>query len=168
MERLRTDLSSTIAKEEEEAERAREEARQIAGAFPQLRDSVPEKNQAQQMQTQTHKVLSLNSKTKRVTVASYSAAPVPLPVSLKGSGTQGRDDEPERVLAPPHETELAQGLADAGRPWLDIREDGFACRLTYVRDPRIDRQGLKEERKARKAKKKKGGDDGGGEELTVP
>ncbi|KAL5494561.1 hypothetical protein ACEPAI_22 [Sanghuangporus weigelae] len=152
LERLRNDLAEVIAKEEEEADRAREEARQAAGAFPSLNGNNTSQSQ-QAQQTQTHKVLSLNSKTKRVTVASYTPAPMPAKTSTR-SETKERDPSPECVPPPPHERMLAQQPPAAGRPWQDVRGDGFIRPLTYMCNPRSDREHLREERRARKKNKR--------------
>ncbi|KAH8107370.1 hypothetical protein DFH11DRAFT_1882315 [Phellopilus nigrolimitatus] len=80
LEKLGNELGVTLAPREADARRAREEVREAAGAFLQLfpRDArggisgmvnavAPKANEAR-------KVLSLNAKTKRVTVASYTPA----------------------------------------------------------------------------------------------
>ncbi|KAL5508754.1 hypothetical protein ACEPAG_4733 [Sanghuangporus baumii] len=160
LERLRNDLAEVIAREEEEAGRAREEARQAAGAFPSLNSNNTSQLQ-QVQQVQTHKVLSLNSKTKRVTVASYSPAPTPAKTSTR-SETKERDPSPERVPPPPHERMLAQQPPAAERPWQDVRGDGFIRPLTYMRNPRLDKEHLREERRERKKNKRTPGADIGG------
>ncbi|KAL5536161.1 hypothetical protein ACEPAF_4266 [Sanghuangporus sanghuang] len=152
LERLRNDLAEVIEKEEEEADRAREEARQAAGSFPSLNSANTSQSQ-QAQQTQTHKVLSLNSKTKRVTVASYTPAPTPAKASTR-SETKERDPSPERVPPPPYEIMLAQQPPATGRPWQDARGDGFIRPLTYTRNPRLDKEHLREERRARTKNKR--------------
>ena len=109
IERLQTELAETIVKEEEDAERAREDARRAEGAFPMLgMNSQPgpipssvaaQKQPQRQPQPQAHKVLSLNSKTKKVTMASYTSAPAPQ--SYSGQAENTRDAEPKPVRVPP-------------------------------------------------------------------
>ncbi|KAH8091441.1 hypothetical protein DFH11DRAFT_1887730, partial [Phellopilus nigrolimitatus] len=109
---------------------------------------------------QAHEVLSLNAKTKRVTVASYTPPRPPAPATFLNSGASGGEDSatvedppPVRVPPPGRAVPHARGRPDATRPWADVRGDGFVRTLTYVREPRIDREELKEGLKARKAKK---------------
>ena len=163
LERIRNDLAEVIAKEEEEAEHAREEARQAAGAFPTLNSANVSQTPPSQ-QPQAHKVLSLNSKTKRVTVSSYTPAPKPARPSTL-SDEKEREPSPERVPPPLSEMAIARKPPDSGRPWQDMRGDGFVRPLTYVRDPHSDKEQLKKERKARKQSKRHGedGDRGTGE-----
>ncbi|EJC98565.1 uncharacterized protein FOMMEDRAFT_113707 [Fomitiporia mediterranea MF3/22] len=155
LSRLQVELSDTIAKEEEEAERARDDARQAAGAFPSLSGGDASSQAQQNRAAQSHKVLSLNSKTKRVTVASYGSSPTLVSNSNSNRLETRKEESPERVPPPSVDIAVARGRSDVGRPWMDTRGDGFVRTLTYVRDPRIDREQLKEDRKARKLKKKR-------------
>ncbi|KAH8107380.1 hypothetical protein DFH11DRAFT_1517664, partial [Phellopilus nigrolimitatus] len=165
LESLGSELAAVLAREEAVAQREREEAREAAGAFPQLLPgdsrgggpSVP--SPAAVKANQAHKVLSLSAKTKRVTVASYTPPRPPAPATFSNSGAGGEDsatvDNPPPVRVPPPGRAVphARGRPDGTRPLADVRGDGFVRTLTYVREPRIDREELKEGLKARKAKK---------------
>ncbi|KAH8107386.1 hypothetical protein DFH11DRAFT_1192993 [Phellopilus nigrolimitatus] len=165
LESLGSELAAVLAREETDAQRKGEEAREAAGAFPQLlpgdargggpklaSPTAPKANQA-------HRVLSLNAKTKRVTVASYTPPRPPAPTTSSNSGAGGEDsmtaDDPPPVRVPPPACAVlhARDRPNATRPWADVRGDGFVRTLTYVREPRIDREEVKEGRKTRKAKK---------------
>lgn len=140
IETLQVELAETIAKEEEEADRVRDEAKRAEGAFPLLgmnaqTSSIPsatpapvQKQQPRQPQQQTHKVLSLNSKTKKVTVASYVPIPVPLQSINSGQSDDDRLDEPKPVRVPPPPREVEVKPA---RTWAELR----GRRLTYQPDP---------------------------------
>lgn len=143
IENLQVELAETIVKEEEDAERARNEAKRAEGAFPLLgmnaqtppnttASPAPAQKQPQrQAQQQTHKVLSLNSKTKKVTVASYVPAPVPLQSSNSGRSDDGRVNEPKPVRVPPPPREVELGPAST---WAELR----GRRLTYQPDPAVE------------------------------
>ncbi|THH04378.1 hypothetical protein EW145_g5559 [Phellinidium pouzarii] len=155
LSRLQQNLVEVQSKEEEDAARAREEARRAEGAFPLLGVGVNSGTSSPQPQ-QTHKVLSLNAKTKRVTLASYSP-PLPPLLSLRNQPLQISSPE-QRVHResppPPHEIAYARGPSDPARSWLDMRGDGFVRTLTYVRDPDVVREEARVKRKAeRKALK---------------
>ncbi|KAI5114745.1 hypothetical protein M0805_008656, partial [Coniferiporia weirii] len=161
LDRLRGELETTKAQEEEDAARAREEARVAAGAFPQLGGAAGAGGESR-TPPQTHKVLSLNAKTKRVTVASYSPAPSPAPSRPQESEGPRAETPPTRIPPPPREIVHASRRPDPARPWADVRSDGFTRTLTYVRDPQIEREEARENRKARKAMKAAGGNEGDG------
>ncbi|KDQ50400.1 hypothetical protein JAAARDRAFT_42030 [Jaapia argillacea MUCL 33604] len=126
---LEDEIGETIAKEIEAREKAIEEARRAAGAFPSLSGSsspassllaLPQSDSSVRSANQTHKVLSLNQKTKRVTVSSYTSTPAhSRPQSVK----EEEDEEPSRMPAPPSEVEYVRGKADPSRPWADLRGD---------------------------------------------
>lgn len=155
IENLQVDLAETIAKEEENAERARDEAKRAEGAFPLLgmnaqTGSIPsatpapaQKQPQRQPQQQTHKVLSLNSKTKKVTMASYVPTPVPLQSSNSGRSDDGRVDEPKPVRVPPPPREVDLGPA---RTWAELR----GRRLTYQPDPAVEEARKKALRKEKR------------------
>ncbi|KAF9223880.1 hypothetical protein BS17DRAFT_662995, partial [Gyrodon lividus] len=117
-------LAAQITKEEGERQRAIEEARIAAGAFPLLPGSQPPKPPSK-TQTQTHKVLSLNAKTKRVTVSSYTNTPVP---SRPASRAEDVPLEDQRVPAPPSGINYVKLPPDPSRPWRNVR----AGELRYV------------------------------------
>lgn len=156
IEKLQVELTETIIREEEDAERARNEAKRAEGAFPLLgmnaqTGPVPsatpapaQKQPQRQPQQQTHKVLSLNSKTKKVTVASYVPLPVPLQSSNSGRSDDGRVDEPKPVrVPPPLLTNVELGPA---RTWAELR----GRRLTYQPDPAVEAARKKALRKEKK------------------
>ncbi|KAH8107455.1 hypothetical protein DFH11DRAFT_1843737 [Phellopilus nigrolimitatus] len=165
LESLGSELAAVLAREEADTQRKLEEAREAASAFPQLfhgdarGDGPSVSSPAAPKANQAHKVLSLNAKTKRVTVASYTPPRPPAPATSSHSGAGEEDsttmeDPPPACVPPPgRDSPHALGRPDAMRPWADVRGDGFVRTLTYVREPRIDREELKEGRKARKAKK---------------
>ena len=106
--RLESQISERLAKEERDREQAVEEARKAAGAFPTLVAGVsasPTGNgpvggtasPRPMAPNQSHKVLSLNAKTKKVTISSYSQSPVP---SRPSSRAEHDEQEPVRVPKP--------------------------------------------------------------------
>ncbi|EPT01294.1 hypothetical protein FOMPIDRAFT_1029993 [Fomitopsis schrenkii] len=138
--RLDTQIDETLAKEEEERQQAVEQARAAAGAFPTLSARAPGLSPsstsdalAAHPTNQTHKVLSLNSKTKKVTVASFHSSPV---VSRSASRERNLKDnakpDEKRVPPPPAEVPFVKGHRDSGRPWANLR--GGA--VTYVPPPK--------------------------------
>ncbi|TFK52116.1 hypothetical protein OE88DRAFT_1807969 [Heliocybe sulcata] len=108
---LQAQIAQTLASEESARLKAADDARRAAGAFPALSASASDQSVA----SQTHKVLSLNSKTKKVTVASYSPSPVSTPKVLE-------EEEPERVPPPPPDVLYVKARPDARRPWMNVRE----------------------------------------------
>ncbi|KAK0457312.1 uncharacterized protein EV420DRAFT_519587 [Desarmillaria tabescens] len=116
--RLQGEIVDLTRREEEARERAREEARVAAGAFPSLsggeRRSTPPPPPPQQQQ---HKVLSLNRKTKKVTVSSYPNTPAS---SRPDSPAPEEEDEPLRVPPPPGEVVYAKRNVDRGRPYANF------------------------------------------------
>lgn len=129
---LQTQIDETLAKEEADRQRAIQEARAAQGAFPTLsaaasRASTPgsgSESQASHPVNQTHKVLSLDSKTRKVKVSSYT----PPAVSRSASAEKVKQAEPEykRVPAPP--AEVACAAMQAQRPWANTR----GLNVTYV------------------------------------
>ncbi|KAF9236752.1 hypothetical protein BU15DRAFT_89038 [Melanogaster broomeanus] len=115
---LEEELSRQIAKEEAERQRAIDEARIAAGAFPMLPGSQSPRA-SPPPPPQTHKVLSLNSKTKRVTVSSYTNSPVPSRPASRSEDVV--PEEQQRVPPPPH----------PARPWVNLR----VGELRYVAAP---------------------------------
>jgi len=126
--RLEEQISACLAKEERDREQEREHARQAAGNFPALRgphNGAPVATFLPRLSpplNQTHKVLSLNSKTKKVTVSSYAASPAP---AHPHSHAEDIEEEPVRVPKPPSEAAFAAKL-DHSRPWTNLTcEDGI-------------------------------------------
>ena len=139
-------------KEEEDAERAREDARRAEGAFPLLGmnaqpgpvpSSVSAQKQPQrQPQSQAHKVLSLNSKTKKVTMASYT--PAPALQSYSGQAESAREVEPKPVRVPPPPPRDIS--SEPVRPWTELN----GRRLMYQPDPAVEAERRKALRKEKK------------------
>jgi Putative zinc finger motif, C2HC5-type len=133
--RFESELASTLAREAEARKQAEKEAQKAAGAFPVLSVSgmassltpppiaVPE----------AHKVLSLNSKTKKVIVSSYlpgSSRP-----ASRGLYEAEAEDEVVHVLRPSGaDVVYAKGFVSKERPWENLRGEG----ATYVPPARVD------------------------------
>ncbi|KAI0766885.1 hypothetical protein BD413DRAFT_480500 [Trametes elegans] len=119
-------IAETMAKEEEEWQRQLQAARSAEGAFPTLSAAGtragPGAADAQSAHpvNQTHKVLSLDAKTRRVKVASY--APPAASRAAASAEKRAREAEPEykRVPAPPAEVVCAPAPAGE-RPWANMR-----------------------------------------------
>lgn len=122
-------LSETLAKEEADRQRVVEEARAAQGAFPTLsRATTPgsgSDSPAAHPVNQTHKVLSLDAKTRRVKVSSYT----PPAISRAPSAEKVKQAEPEykRVPAPPSEV-VCSPAVPSQRPWTNTR----GLNVTYV------------------------------------
>jgi hypothetical protein len=146
--RLDAQISERLAKEERDREQAIEDARKAAGAFPTLAAGVSLSSEGsgtvvggtvaprpinEAIQNQTHKVLSLNSKTKKVTLSSYTQSLVPSRLPSRPL-SRAEDDEPEptRVPRPPSEVAFV-GKLDNTRPWADLKSAGSGVR--YVPAP---------------------------------
>ncbi|PIL25399.1 hypothetical protein GSI_13289 [Ganoderma sinense ZZ0214-1] len=145
---LDTQIADTLAREDAERARAVQEARAAQGAFPTLsasasaaasRASTPGPGPDPHPANQTHKVLSLNPKTKRVKVESYTP---PAGAAVSGSRAASKEKEKEkekakqaaaepeyrRVPAPPSEVVVSRTQPDAQRPWANVR----GLNVTYV------------------------------------
>jgi len=124
--RLQAQLDETIAKEIAARERAIEAARQQAGAFPTLSGAAPSATLAapRPQVPQTRKVLSLDSKTKKVLVSSYTSTPA----SSRPASRSETEIEEERAAAvvrvPPPSAEVvfAKSRVDPIRPWANLRD----------------------------------------------
>ena len=160
--RLDAQIDETLEHEEEERQRAIEQARAAAGAFPTLAASasgVPPSTASDALTAhptnQTHKVLSLNSKTKKITVASYHSSPV---ASRSASRESNRKDEvkpdTKRVPPPPTEVPFAKERRDHGKSWANLK-GGV---VTYVPPPQSGAGGSSGEPKKRGKGKGKGVD----------
>ncbi|KIJ12804.1 hypothetical protein PAXINDRAFT_177112 [Paxillus involutus ATCC 200175] len=108
---LENELAEQIAQEERAHQRAIEEARIAAGAFPMLLGSQPPKASRTPPPPQSYKVLSLDSKTKKATVRSYTNTPVP---SRPASRAEEVKEEDQRVPAPPPGISYVGQRAEAG------------------------------------------------------
>lgn len=134
---LESQISETIAREIQDQERSLAEARQAAGAFPTLAGPTgnpPAFSPPVSNVNQTHKVLSLNSKTKKVIVSSYTTTPVS---SRPVSRAESEEEEPIRVPPPPTEVVHSTKRVGHSRPWENLGD----CRLEYVPLARVDVQG---------------------------
>lgn len=119
---IKKELSAQIAKEGEERERVIEDARKAEGAFPMLPGASgtqgarrPAGKGAAVGSQSSHKVLSLNSTTKKVTVSSYTSTPVS---SRPPSPTP---EEPRRVPPPPREINYVKEPPDPAHPWKNMQ-----------------------------------------------
>ena len=135
---LEAQIDETLAKEEADRQRAIQEARAAEGAFPTLsgaasRASTPGSGSDAQMShpvNQTHKILSLDSKTRKVKVSSYTPPAISRAASASSEKAKGKEAEPEykRVPAPPKDVVCSSGMSSANRPWANTR----GLNVTYV------------------------------------
>ncbi|KAJ7079544.1 hypothetical protein C8R44DRAFT_654072 [Mycena epipterygia] len=136
--RLNTQISETLTKEALLRDRAQDEARRAVGAFPTLASGPLPHSQGTRTPPaavpQTRTVMSLNSKTKKVTVSSFTSTPSPSP-SRPASRAESVEEEPVRVLKPPTEVPfVAAAKQDPLRPWRDLAgEDAI-----YISAPSLD------------------------------
>ncbi|PBK91858.1 hypothetical protein ARMGADRAFT_1166053 [Armillaria gallica] len=105
--RLQGEIDELARKEEEERERARK----ALGAFPALGGGGARGGRATPPPPSQHKVLSVNSKTKKVTVSSYTSTPV------HSRPETPAEEEPVRVPPPPSEVVHAKRKVDPSRPF---------------------------------------------------
>lgn len=135
IETLEALIDEMLAKEDADRQRVIQDARAAEGAFPTLsaaasRASTPGSGsdaQGSHPVNQTHKVLSLDSKTRRVKVSSYTPPAVSRPASAEKVKVVP-EPEYKRVPAPPAEVVVAAGLSDPQRPWANAR----GLNVTYV------------------------------------
>ncbi|KAL1667198.1 hypothetical protein GGF50DRAFT_98267 [Schizophyllum commune] len=131
IERLENEVNATLAREEAALVRAEADARARAGAFPTLSGSTPPLRTPSPAQNQAHKVLSLNSRTKKATVTTFTPAPSPPPAAKQALEEEA---EPEVVRVPPplSEPHHAKKKVDAQRPWKNLLGAG----AQYVPQPK--------------------------------
>lgn len=125
--RFDEEISKQVAKEEEEKLRIVQQARDAEGAFPVLPGSATPpvlSNTPSRPAGQTHKILSLNSKTKKYTVSSYTNTPVS---SRPASRAESEVEEVHRVAAPPPKVDFVKKTPDRNHPWNNMRME-----LLYV------------------------------------
>lgn len=125
--RFDEEISKQVAKEEEETLRIVQQARDAEGAFPVLPGSATPpvlSNAPSRPAAQTHKILSLNSKTKKYTVSSYTNTPVS---SRPASRAESEVEEVHRVAAPPPQIDFVKRAPDRNHPWSNMRME-----LLYV------------------------------------
>ncbi|KAI6116872.1 hypothetical protein EV401DRAFT_1864365 [Pisolithus croceorrhizus] len=120
--RIQEELSAQIAKEERERGRVIEEARKAEGAFPMLPGASgtqgarrPTGKGTAVGSQSSHKVMSLNSTTKKVIVSSYTNTPIS---SRPPSPTP---EEPRRVPPPPGEINYVKQPPDPAHPWKNMQ-----------------------------------------------
>ncbi|KAF4594354.1 hypothetical protein EYR40_009158 [Pleurotus pulmonarius] len=118
--RLESQIADTAAKEAEEQQRAEEEARQAAGAFPTL-SGTPSTASLRPSTNEPHKVLSLNSKTKKVIVSYNSTPATSRPASR--ADVENKEEVVRRVPPPPNEVSYARRAPDPARPWANLSID---------------------------------------------
>ena len=156
---LQEELRRQTFKEEEQRQRAIEEAQKAAGAFPMLPSSVTTRQYtkvASAAPPQSHKVMSLNSATKKVTVSSYTTTPVS---SRPPSPSPGDDALKEPPRVPPPDKDISyvkQQPPDPAHPWRNVQFPD----LRYVPLPRDDgpkRPRNKQQNKGRGKKPAAGG-----------
>jgi len=146
-------LALTLAREAEARERVAQEAQKAAGAFPVLsvQGITPSPAPPPIVAPQAHKVLSLNSKTKMVTVSSYSPGSS-RPVSRGHEETEA-EDEPVRVPQPlGADVVYAKRLVSKERPWENFRGE----RATYIPLARVD-DGTQEKMKGEQRSRRRRG-----------
>jgi hypothetical protein len=110
-------MSEILAGEAEKRERERREIQRAVDAFPTLATTT---GQPEPSVGQPRKVVSLNSETRKVTVASYNVKPTVQHVS--STPTVEAVDIP--TPPPPREIDYVRGkTAVEGRPWQNLRDD---------------------------------------------
>ncbi|KAF8487685.1 hypothetical protein JB92DRAFT_2798954 [Gautieria morchelliformis] len=115
---LTTELSDVIMREAEQREQERLELQRAAGAFPTLATTTGSPQVA--TPSQPRKVLSLNAQTRKVTVASYIAAPV------RARAVAEVTEEAEiRVPPPPKEVDYVRSKPREVLRWQNLRDGGM-------------------------------------------
>ncbi|KAJ7734113.1 hypothetical protein B0H16DRAFT_156142 [Mycena metata] len=165
--RLEAQISETLAQEAQLRERAAEEARRAVGAFPTLGNTTPPSRPAPPAVPQTRTVMSLNSKTKKVTVSAFVSTPSPSP-SRPASRAESIDEEPVRVAKPPVVVPFVSAAKqDPLRPWKDLSGDG----AVYIPAPNLDGdepvKGPSRKRGRNKGKAKENEGEGEGSQAAV-
>ncbi|KAG6878873.1 hypothetical protein C0992_006961 [Termitomyces sp. T32_za158] len=130
--RIETEIADTILKEQLACERAEEERRAAAGAFPSLQGSGSSYPSLQSSshrlppppEPQTYKVLSLGSKAKRTTLTTTTIRPK---ASVTPSPQDSRPTSPQPIRQPrPHaSSDKRKGKArvDPARLWANLNGD---------------------------------------------
>ncbi|CCM01666.1 uncharacterized protein FIBRA_03729 [Fibroporia radiculosa] len=132
--RLEKQIIETVAEEKAARDRAIQDARAAAGAFPSLSATTSVSSTdalAAHPTNQPHKVLSLNAKTKKVIVRSSYTTPAISRSSSRDSGIKEGEEEQKRILPPPDEVVYARNDPNRDRPWANLRGGSF----TYVPPP---------------------------------
>lgn len=168
--RVENEISETLSQEEQERQRAAEEARQTAGAFPTLSGAPPRPSDqllGGSLQShpvnQPHKVLSLNTKTKRVVVSSYRTRPQSNISVAKNVGVEEPAEQPVlRVPPPPPEVPIFSKGYSPDRPW--ARLDGESA--LYTQDPQANKTSVKSRSRKKQNPKDTGQPSGAGKENS--
>lgn len=154
--KLHTELDTQLASEEA-ARQAEMTARLQAqleaaggGLFPTLASTSHSGSSTPSSQNSTRKVLSLNSKTKKVTVSSFSPAP---PRSQSATPKENEEEEefaglPPRV-GPPPEDPLAPAVRTGKneRRWQDLRGEPGPMYVQPPPEPRAEGDGMSKRRR---------------------
>jgi hypothetical protein len=148
---LEARISQTLAKEAAEQE---EQARRAIEAFPALPGAPPASSPPPDSRSGTpksgHTVLSLNSKTKAITISSYASPALP-------TRAEGKDEKPKRVPRPPVEVSHVKSTIDDD-PTHAWRNLGDGRPAVYVHTSEVgegdDQAAIKSSRRSRKAKGK--------------
>ncbi len=154
-------IADTLAKEEWVRQQAREEARRAVGAFPTLGPSpLPSSTNLSNVPgflevhpvNQPHKVLSLNSNSKKVTVTSYVKAPkVQKTAVVQNIVGETVEPEPRRVPRPPSDVPYSSKPQNIERPWMNIKEP-----VIYVPPPAENKQGSSKGKRKEKRSQRDG------------
>ncbi|KAJ3479298.1 hypothetical protein NLI96_g9159 [Meripilus lineatus] len=134
--KLDQELEETLRKEEAERERLAQQIQKAQSEFPSLpgtrtpsRSPSSQSLKAQQPPPQTsHKVLSINPKSKKVIISSKVKA-TSIPASISASPSQDSvSAEPRRIPRPSPEVIYSSKEPDSGRPWAPM----LRPRVTYI------------------------------------
>ena len=142
MKALRKTIDETLESERKMEEQRRMMLQMQEGAFPTLSGGAVDSNVglAAPRAQQAHKVLSLNSKTKKATLASYTPSPRLSPAA-SASGSPSPSPAPPPEVRVPHPPPISDTISttpvDPKRPYLDTRNDpdGIVLQLAYVPPP---------------------------------
>jgi hypothetical protein len=138
--RLEAQIADTVAKEAEERDRAAEEARIAAGAFPVLSSgsaSTPPPHSSRISDTHANSLRHLNlprssnAMTTKVTLTSYSKTSPP---SVPNSRAEESEEERTRVPRPPMEVDYVKRPLDS----TTFRGDFRNREVKYIPPARVD------------------------------
>jgi hypothetical protein len=158
IKRLENQIVDTLAKEAAERERLIAEARQAAGAFPTLSSTVQPNYSASSSSSSlhllppeppVHKVLSLNSKTKRPVLSTFTRK-TSSPAASNAPSRNEVEDEPDRLPPPPKEVSFSKSHPDPLHLWTDVNPGTTALRYIPLKQTRPDNSGGKQRRKGGK------------------
>lgn len=141
--RIEDELEKVLRKEEEERIRSQQERERAQGAFPTLAAST---GTAEPRKTaQPRNVLSVNSKTGKVMMATYST-----PSASPGHTLEKRKKEKEkerevRERPPPAELDYVKGRTLEPTSWKNLRHE-----VTYVPEHIPDTEGIRDNKTKKK------------------